>query len=362
MHIAWIECVEFRNYRALSYTPSPNLNILAGPNAQGKTNLLESLAVLLVGRSFRAARPVELARWESGGARLAGELVRAEAARRLRRVVEPREDGNWGVAGEGCPWARAIPFGWQDLVIMNGAPQARRGFLDGFAAKLFPAHAAAVSRYRQVLGRRNYLLQMTPAGGSLAARLEPWDVQLARLGVEIVGRRRAGVAALRAELARLYPLLAGEGRVGLEYRSALGEDLDVAGFVAALEARRDEEIRRRQTLVGPHRDDLVVELDGRDMRSFGSRGQQRLLVLALRLAEARPVAEAVGSAPILLLDDALSELDPRVQARVLREVEDAGQVFLTTAAGDVPARAGTWWEVRGGEVTARAAMPVRGAA
>ena len=122
-------------------------------------------------------------------------------------------------------------------------------------------------------------------------------------------------------------------------------------FLEALASRREDERRRRSTLVGPHRDDLAVELDGHDMRSFGSRGQQRLLVLALRLAEASPVEAAVGSRPVLLLDDALSELDPDVQGRVLRHAGRSGQVFLTTADPELPEGSGAvWWEVRGGTV------------
>jgi DNA replication and repair protein RecF len=132
--------------------------------------------------------------------------------------------------------------------------------------------------------------------------------------------------------------------------------------VDALRKRRAEETRRGQTLVGPHRDDVAVDLDGRDMRLYASRGQQRLLALALRLAEAGPVARAVGSRPVLLLDDALSELDPAVQANVLRHIEGAGQVFLTTADETVPARRATWWQVRDGRVQDPSLRPVQGAA
>src|SRR5215468_3995285 len=150
---------EFRNYRSLSFQPDPSLNVLSGPNAQGKTNLLEALGLLLVGRSFRGARAAEMPRWGTDAASLAGAVVRGDVVREIRRAVAQREDGGWSVTGEGCPWARAIPFGWHDLAVLTGGPQARRGFLDGFAAKIQPAHLAAHQRYRQVLGRRNHLLQ-----------------------------------------------------------------------------------------------------------------------------------------------------------------------------------------------------------
>ena len=279
--------------------------------------------------------------------------------REIRRGVTQREDGGWVVTGEGCPWARAIPFGWQDLAILTGGPQARRNFLDGFAAKVHPAHAAAHNRYRQILGRRNLLLQR-----GQFEHLQPWDEQLAKTGVEILARRRQAVATLEGEVASLYPELAGTNQtVRLEYRSAIGPATTEGEFLEALAARRGDEQRRRSTLVGPHRDDLAVELDGHDMRNFGSRGQQRLLVLALRLAEAGPVEAAVGSPPVLLLDDALSELDPDVQGRVLRHATRSGQVFLTTAEPGLPDVGGAaWWDVKGGIVAESMSAVVGGTA
>lgn len=347
MLIQWISLAEFRNYSTLSFNPDPGLNILSGANAQGKTNLLEALGVLLVGRSFRGARPVDLLRWGGAGASVNGAVARGDVTREIRRSVAQREDGGWIVLGDGCPWARAIPFGWQDLGILTGGPQARRNFIDGFAAKVQPAHISAFNRYRQILGRRNHLLQR-----GQCEQLQPWDEQLAKTGVEILSRRRQAVAALEDEVARLYPELAGtEQTVRLEYRSSLGPGTTEGEFLEALAVRREDEVRRGVSLVGPHRDDLAVELDGRDMRSFGSRGQQRLLVLVLRLAEAGPVEVAVGSPPVLLLDDALSELDPDVQGRVLRHVAGNGQVLLTTAEPGLPeARGATWWDVKGGTV------------
>jgi len=353
--IQWISLENFRNYRTLTLSPEPTLNVLSGPNAQGKTNFLEALGVLLVGRSFRGAKAADLARWDAPAASLAGELARGEVTRSLRRELSRREDGGWVVTGEGCPWARAIPFGWQDLGILYGSPQARRNFLDGFAGKLQPAHLTAHARYRRILARRNHLLQR--GGGEI----EPWDEQLAIVGLEILARRRAAVALLDVEVRRLYPELSGrEQEVRLEYRGSLETAASVEGFRAALERRRAEELRRGLTLVGPHRDDLLVELDGRDMRTFGSRGQQRLLALALRLAEAGPVEAAVGSPPVLLLDDALSELDPQAQERVLRRVARSGQVFLTTAEASLPdAGTAAWWNVQEGRVSEMTGVSVR---
>lgn len=363
MRIAAVEFSDFRNYRTLSFAPAPALNILTGPNAQGKTNLLEGLALLLVGRSFRGARAAELPSWGVLEAVVRGDLRRDGMARALHRVVAPREDGTWAVSGEGCPWARAIPFGWQDLALFTGGPQARRGFLDGFAGKLHPAHLAVQARYRRVLARRNHLLQSGLDRGGLRGLLAPWDEQLAALGLELTARRRAATAALGLEAARLFPTLAGQGTVEVTYRASLEEGVVAADVRARLEAGLPEEARRGQTLLGPHRDDLTILLDGRDLRVYGSRGQQRLMALVLRLAEAEPVAAAVGSPPVLVLDDALSELDPAVRARALAHVAGAGQVFLTTAEPELPDAAGAvWWEVQGGRVSDASLAAVGGAA
>jgi DNA replication and repair protein RecF len=363
LQIDRVELSDFRNYRSLSLNPAPHLNVVTGLNAQGKTNLLEALGVLLLGRSFRGAKAAEMLGWDAVSAFVGGEIRRGDTVRAVRRAVVRRDDGSWGIGGEGCSWARAIGFGWQDLAILTEGPQARRNFIDGFAGKLYAAHLSGVNRYRQILTRRNHLLQSELAGHALRSALAPWNEQLARVGLEIAGRRRAALDELGAEVSALYPALAGAGAVSLVYCAALGGDAGQAEFLAALEARFGEEARRGQTLVGPHRDDLGIEVDGRDLRLYGSRGQQRLMALALRLAEAGPVARAVGSAPVMLLDDAMSELDPEVQARVLDHVAAAGQVYLTTAEATLPeARRATWWDVRGGRVTEPRLSRVRGAA
>lgn len=360
MRIGWVEILEFRNYGTLSYAPSPKLNVLVGPNAHGKTNLLEALAVLLTGRSFRTTRLGEIPRWGAKESFVSGELRRDDGIRTVRRSIARTEEGTWRSQGEDCPWARAVAFGWQDLEMLNGPPSARRGFVDGFAARLYPSHRGALVKYRQILVRRNHLLQQRLPAAAIAPRLDPWDAQLAIVGAELIDRRRRAAAALQTEIARIYPALAGGGgvvpagarpKVEIRYRSSLGESSDAQAFRSALERTRGEEARRGQTVVGPHRDDLLIELDGVDARAFGSRGQQRLLALALRLAEVLPITEAVGTAPVLLLDDALSELDPGARESVLREIGGAEQVFLT-APEPLPSAAGARWEIREGGIAA----------
>lgn len=344
MQIGSIRLSEFRNYCTLSYSPAPRLNLITGANAQGKSNLLEALGVLLTGRSFRTFRLGEIPRWGAASASVSGELHRTGGVSTVRRTIARTEAGAWRATGESCPWARAIAFGWQDLAIVNGSPAARRDFVDGFAGRIYPTHMATLIRYRQVLARRNRLLQGGQAGAS-PDRLAPWNEQLVTVGLELIDRRRRAVAAIQGELARVYPALAGSReKVEVRYRAGIGEGSDRPSFVTALERAYGHEVRRGQTLVGPHRDDLLIELDGVDARTFASRGRQRLLTLALRLAEILPVREAAGTSPVLLLDDALSELDPVMRENVLREIEGTEQVFLT-APEPVPARGAARWDV-----------------
>lgn len=304
--------------------------------------------MLLTGRSFRTSRLGELPAWGAQAALLTGDLIHTEGTRTVRRALRRLEDGTWQCAGDGAPWARVIVFGWQDLAILNGVPAARRNFIDGFAGRLYPGHVPALLRYRQIVARRNRLLQAR----TMENRLAPWDEQLATTGMELIDRRRRAVAALQTELARVYPALAGgRQKVEVAYRTALGEATEPAALLEALDRRRADELRRRITLVGPHRDDLAIELDGVDARAFGSRGQQRLLALALRLAEVLPVTEAAGTAPVLLLDDALSELDPLVRDNVVREIQAAEQVFLTSP-DDVLVSGAARWIVESGGIAA----------
>lgn len=348
MQIGCVQLLEFRNYRTLSYRPEGRVNIVTGRNGQGKTNLLEALAVLLTGRSFRTTRLAELPTLGAEVSVLSGELQRSEGTRTMRRTIQRQENGTWQASGEGCPWARVIVFGWQDLAILHGAPVARRMFIDGFAARLYASHLPALLRYRRLIGQRNRLLQSRAP----AERLAPWDDQVATVGMELIDRRRRAVAILQTELARVYPAVSGERpKVQVGYRCVVGEAAEPAALVTALERMRPVELRRGQTLVGPHRDDLTIELDSVDARAFGSRGQQRLLALALRIAEILPVSEAAGTVPVLLLDDALSELDPGVRDNVLREIQAAEQVFLTSPT-PLAVSGAARWVVDGGGILA----------
>src|SRR5262245_46986599 len=236
----------------LLWRPAPRLNVVSGLNAQGKTNLLEALGFIITGRSFRTSRLAEIPRWGTEATAFAGDLVRGETQRTVRRGLNRLEDGTWQSTGEAAPeGARVMAFGWQDLEIVNGAPVARRNFVDGFAGRLYPNHIATLLRFRQILARRNRLLQQGTHDAAQVAKLQPWNEQLATVGMELLARRRKAVAALQTELARVYTALSGaRTKVEVRYRTSLGEASEPAALLAALEHRQREEVVRGVTLGG----------------------------------------------------------------------------------------------------------------
>jgi DNA replication and repair protein RecF len=346
----------FRGYASLSFAPDPGLNVLIGPNGQGKTSLLEAVHVLLTGRSFRTPRVAECVAWGAAEARVRGEVARDGQRRELGWTVTPR--GSAGGAGGPCPWARAVSFSAGDLALLTGGPPFRRAYLDGAAAKLHPAHGETCRRYRLVLAQRARLLGRLRGRADAERLLGPWDDQVAALGSEIVHRRLDMLATVAGDVREVWRALAPAGEdVGLEYAPGLPPGGDRAAtrerLLAALAAGRAAEVARGVTLVGPHRDDLMVRLGAADARVYASRGEQRLAALALRLGEAMAVRRRLGVPPVLLLDDLLSELDLGARARVLAWLSAQGQViFSTTDAAPGAGGRGVAWDVRGGAVDA----------
>lgn len=354
MHVRWLELVGFRNYASLSFAPDAGLNVLIGGNGQGKTSLLEALHLLLAGRSFRTTRLGDCVGWGAREARIAGEIEHGRGRRSVR--VSVQAEGRLEADGGLCPWARVVTFASGDLALLAGPPQARRAYLDGATAKLAPAHAEACRRYRLLLQQRGRLLLQLGGRADGERLLAPWDEQVAALGSEIAHRRIETLDTLGRDAREIWFALAPEGRsLDLEYAPArpLGADraATATSLLQALTASRAAEVRRGLTLVGPHRDDLVIRLGRMDARSYASRGEQRVIVLTLRLAEAASVGRRLGAPPVLLLDDVLSELDLEARERALAWLQRQGQTLLsTTDAAVLPSAMGTSWDVRDGAV------------
>jgi len=364
VHVRWLELRAFRNHASLGFAPDRSVNVLTGSNAQGKTSLLEALHVVVAGRSFRTAQLGECVSWGASEAVVGAELRHGTQSWPVRVRVFAR--GGLAIEPGLCPWARAVSFAASDLGLLSGSPQARRGYLDGAAAKLVPAHGEACRRYRLVLHQRARLLAQVSSRADATRVLEPWDAQVAGLGSEIVHRRLDVLAVLGGVAQEVWRALAPAGRgLALEYVSDVAPGADQAEtrerLRAALGAARRAELARGVTLVGPHRDEIAVRLGGTDARRFASRGEQRVAVLSLRLAEAGAVARRLGVAPVLVLDDVLTELDGGARRRVLEWLERQGQVvFSTTDEASLPRAAGTIWSVRpsGVEATRGVVEPI----
>ena len=367
MHVRWIELVGFRNHASLTFAPEPGLNVLVGKNGQGKTSLLEALHVLITGRSFRTAKLGDCLGWDAGGrAAVAGELATGSQVRDVRLELHARE-GGVEVRGTLCPWAGAVSFAAADLALLAGGPHLRRAYLDAATAKLVPAHAESCRRYRLALQQRTRLLGDLAGRADAERLLAPWDEQLATLGSEIVHRRLDALAFLADAVREVHRTLApAAAGVTLSYEPSVPPGAERAltrdMLAAALAAGRVDDLRRGLTRVGPHRDDVAVRIGRADARIAASRGEQRLVTLALRLAEALVVRRRLGHAPVLLLDDILSELDREVGDRVLAWLTTGDQVIYTaTDAQPAAVLAGAVWQVETGRIEPLGAV-ARGAA
>lgn len=346
----------FRNYVRLEVEPAPGLNVFIGSNAQGKSNLLEAIAMLATGKSFRAHREAELVRSGTELAEISGDARIAAGRMRLRCAID-RSAGptrkTFDVNGAAVGFARflgrarVVTFVPADLALVAGGPALRRTFLNAALAQASPAYYRDLSLYQKIIGHKAALLRgaIAPDRDLLLA----YNDELVRPGRALIGARAAFVAEIAAAATAIYERWhATRERVEIRYAPSTG-DVDLAD---ALAANVEPELRRRQALVGPHRDDLRLQLDGSPLAAYGSQGQQRTAVLALKVAEYEVMRTRAGDAPILLLDDVLSELDAQRAAGFLAALGSFEQAFLTTT--EVPAgfaSALTTFSIRDGSLT-----------
>lgn len=336
MQINRLWLTDFRSYHRLELSLTPGLTAIRGPNGVGKTNLLEALALLATLKSFRGAPVDSLVR---RGAEAA--FVRAEGVRDGREVLIELELAKGRTraqvnrqrlrrARDLLGALRVTVFAPDDLGLIKDGPARRRDFLDEVLVALDPSVDASVSELERILRQRNALLRQARGRLDEAAEmtLDVWDAKLATVGEELTERRRRLVGELLGEVSDAYAVLAGEPTpVSAVYeRSWSGPSL-----AEALVDGRDDDVRRGSSQLGPHRDELRFELDGLSARSEASQGEQRTLALALRLSGHRLVTDRLGEAPLLLLDDVLSELDPD-RARALLANLPPGQSIITSAA------------------------------
>jgi DNA replication and repair protein RecF len=340
MELRRLQLKNHRNYRYLDLVPGSGVNVFIGPNGQGKTNLLEAVAMLALSSSPRARREIELVGPVAPSARIEAEV---EAhGRRLEVVIALEVDGDRarrtievdGVRRRGVdlPGHFRVTLFWpDDLGLVKAGPDLRRRFLNQMLVQVEPGYARALAGLRRVLEQRNSLLKRIAAGDESTAVLEAWDQELVAYGSVIAKARSRAVDELRPEAARSHAEIADGEALDITYAGPPEE------FAEAVQKSLTDDLRRGVTTVGPHHDDLAISLAGRDARSYASQGQQRTAVVSLKLAEANLVARRTGERPVLLLDDVLSELDAERRAALLRKVAAEGQVIVTSAeAGPFP--------------------------
>jgi DNA replication and repair protein RecF len=360
-----ISLLDLRSYASLDATFGPGPHIVWGPNAAGKTSLLEAMVLLAWGRSHRTTTDGEIIRWGTDLARVEGTIgrdtievaiVRAGAggtAGRKRIRVNGLGRRATGLAG----LLRVVLFAPEEMLLIAGSPSLRRAVLDQLASASSPAYADALTTYGRTLQQRNSLLRAIREEGASRDELRFWDGAFLDAGATIVGERRRLLEVLAAPLAAAHAEIAPDeaavARLTLRYETN-APPLPGEGPRDAL-ARRladtaEKEVWNGSTLIGPHRDDLVFELAGRDLASFASRGQQRTAILALKLAELDVVTALDGRPPLLLLDDVFSELDPDRRSHLVRRIAALPQAFVTTTTlDDLDAELlaiATTWEVR----------------
>jgi DNA replication and repair protein RecF len=302
--------------------------LVAGPNGAGKTNLLEALHVGTQGFSPRTRSDGQLIRFGENAARVALRGRRADSELELEVVLRAGAGKQGRLNGAALRSAEqlrtevaTLVFTPDRLAVVKGGPAVRRAYLDRALARLLPARAALPAEYAGVLGQRNAALRRVAIGVSSRAALEPWTEQAAELGSLLVQARREALELLGPAITAAGDELGLPG-LALAYR---GEPVDAA----ALADRIDRDLERGSTGAGPHLDDIAVLAADRDLRLYGSQGEQRLAVLALLLGEAAVLTERRGVPPLLLLDDVLSELDPERRRALAGLLGGRGQALVT---------------------------------
>jgi DNA replication and repair protein RecF len=341
VRITQVEITDFRNYERFSIEPAPGLTIVVGPNAVGKTNIIEAIQMVTSTRSFRRPEMSELVRW---GAPCARVYVRAEEGARLLEIqLDLDGDGRRSYLVNGQARRKysevagllpSVVFTPDDLGMVKGPAERRRSSVDDLGEQLSSTYGALRREYGRAVRQRNTLLR----DGVYGIELAVWDEQVAVLGARLLVHRTGLLERVMAAASSRYEQMSGGEKLGYSYHDKCGlaaeQEMTTDAVAAAIRdellRRSSEERRRAVTLVGPHRDDIVLTLDGRDARSFASQGQQRTIALAWKLAEVAVVEDVLRRKPVLLLDDVMSELDADRRSALSEVVSSEIQTVVTT--------------------------------
>jgi len=375
VRVSHLSLTDFRSWPTLELALEPGGTALVGANGQGKTNIAEALGYVATLGSHRVAQDAPLVRSGAERAVVRARVERDGRATLVEVEVNPGRANRARVNRAAVPrprevlgLLRTVLFAPEDLSLVRGDPSERRRFLDELLVARAPRLAGVRGDYERVLKQRNALLKTAflarRSGGGDMRTLDVWDAHLARSGAQLLAARLDLVDALRPHVAKAYQQVAdGEGATGLAYRSSLGDALPeragaadrevlAAALLSELARMRPQEVERGVSLVGPHRDDLLLSLSDLPVKGYASHGESWSVVLALRLASYE-LLRGDGGEPVLVLDDVFAELDLGRRARLAALVEGAEQVLVTAAvAADVPeGLTGSRYDVHAGAVT-----------
>ena len=360
MYVKNLTLVHFRNYKKACIEPQKEMNVILGPNAQGKSNLLEALFLFTTGKSFRANREAELIKWGEKFSRLTLEvLCRNQEKIKLEISIQKTKNKksvskvikvNNHIARSASDLVgtlRAVLFSPDDIEIIKGPPGARRRFIDLQSSQISPLYCSNLRSYYKVLEQRNSLLRNSDSKENLKM-LDIWDEQLAGYGSILITQRLENLEKLdRLAGPIVKDITEGKEKLELTYFSTVNiggkkiksifpgmekkefEKILEENIIKQLKIIREQDFKKGLTSIGPHRDDLHILINEKPLKNFGSQGQKRTVALCLKLAEMNLIYDITGEHPLLLLDDITSELDKERCSRLLNYIKGKGQIFFT---------------------------------
>jgi len=338
MYVNKLALRNYRNYEKAEIDFSHGINILYGDNAQGKTNILEALYLAATTKSHRNSRDKEIIKFEEDEAHIRLSVEKRNIESRIDMHL--RKNANKGAAIDGIPIRKAaelfgminiIFFSPEDLSIIKDGPNERRKFMDNSLCQLSRIYYSNLSNYNKVLTQRNNLLKNIYYDKSLADTLDIWDDQLVLYGEKIIRERRNFLQMMNDIIRDIHSeLTGGREEIELRYEASVLE----YEYEKDLKKKKDTDLKYQSTQIGPHRDDIGIFINGKDVRSFGSQGQQRTAALSLKLSEIELVKKVINDNPILLLDDVMSELDSKRRDALLGKVKGIQCIITCTGYDD----------------------------
>ena len=338
MKITSLKVRNFRNIEGIEFIPSEEINIIHGSNAQGKTNIIEALWLFTGEKSFRGTKDKEMILFGENKAKLNLEFFASKRKQEAEIEIENKRKAtlngiNLTTARKLAEEIHEIVFSPEHLSLVKAGPEERRDFLNVAISKLYGTYSDILRKYYRVLKQRNTILKDAEKNPSLLNFLEDFDISLATYGESIIKMRKKYTERIKEYIPKFFSGLSdNKETLEIEYNISF-EAEKKEEILEMLKENLSEDKKTQRTSVGPHRDDLTFYINGIDARTFGSQGQQRSIVLALKMAEAELLKEITGEKPIILLDDVMSELDPKRQDYLLNHIKGE-QVFITCCDPD----------------------------